>query len=119
LEGIRSPKVTFDRGEQVHSVPDAMAKAMTRYMEGETRPQQARLPLTEEEEDEKQAESDGGTATASTTSTAAQEPETEAGASDVQQIIDEGRNPECPECGSMLVYTEGCVKCNDCGFSEC
>ena len=119
LEGIRSPKVTFDRGEQVHSVPDAMAKAMTRYMEGETRPQQARLPLTEEEEDEKQAESDGGVTTTDASSTATQEPETEAGPSDVQQIIDEGRNPECPECGSMLVYTEGCVKCNDCGFSEC
>jgi len=127
LEGIRSPKVTFDRGEQVHSVPDAMAKAMTRYMKGETRPQQARLPLTEEEAEsgdeedgkEKQAESDGGTATANTTSTDAQEPQTPTGGSDVQQIIDEGRNPECPECGSMLVYTEGCVKCNDCGFSEC
>ena len=106
LEGIRSPKVTFDRGEQVHSVPDGIAKAMTRYMNGETRPQQSRLPLREEDDDEEpRAESDGGTATAS--------------GGDVQQIIDEGRNPECPDCGSMLVYTEGCVKCNDCGFSEC
>jgi ribonucleoside-diphosphate reductase alpha chain len=125
LEGIRSPKVTFDRGEQVHSVPDAMAKAMTRYMRGETRPQQARLPLTEDtesggedEEAEREAESDGGVTTADATSTATEEPRTAAG-SDVQEIIDEGRNPECPECGSMLVYTEGCVKCNDCGFSEC
>ncbi len=116
LEGIRSPKVTFDRGEQVHSVPDAMAKAMTRYMEGETRPQQARLPLTEEEEkEERQAESDGGTATVSADATTPSGSDT----SDVQQIIDQGRNPECPDCGSMLVYTEGCVKCNDCGYSEC
>ncbi|MFW5984427.1 MAG: ribonucleoside-diphosphate reductase, adenosylcobalamin-dependent, partial [Halobacteria archaeon] len=108
LEGIRSPKVTFDRGEQVHSVPDGIAKAMTRYMNGETAPQQSRLPLREEEEDDKpQAESDGGATTAAS------------GGGDVQQIIDEGRNPECPDCGSMLVYTEGCVKCNDCGFSEC
>jgi len=112
LEGIRSPKVTFDRGEQVHSVPDAIAKAMTRYIQGETAPQQARLPVQGEEDDEEDekpvAESDGGaTATAS------------GGAGDVQQIIDEGRNPECPDCGSMLVYTEGCVKCNDCGYSEC
>ena len=107
LEGIRSPKVTFDRGEQVHSVPDGIAKAMTRYMNGETRPQQARLPLREEEDEKPQAESDGGATTAAS------------GGGDVQQIIDEGRNPECPDCGSMLVYTEGCVKCNDCGFSEC
>jgi hypothetical protein len=104
-----------------------MAKAMTRYMKGETRPQQARLPLTEDETDEdddteeaeRTAESDGGVTTADATSSAAHEPGAETSGSDVQQIIDEGRNPECPECGSMLVYTEGCVKCNDCGFSEC
>ncbi|MDY6779328.1 MAG: TSCPD domain-containing protein, partial [Halobacteria archaeon] len=109
LEGIRSPKVTFDRGEQIHSVPDAMAKAMQRYMEGNIDAQQSRLPTSVEEENEtaetKEAESDGGVATQS--------------ASDVERIVNEGMNPECPECDSMLVYTEGCVKCKDCGYSEC
>lgn len=27
--------------------------------------------------------------------------------------------PECPECGSMLEFSEGCVVCKACGFSQC
>lgn len=25
----------------------------------------------------------------------------------------------CPECGEHLVYEEGCLKCNNCGYSKC
>jgi hypothetical protein len=25
----------------------------------------------------------------------------------------------CPDCGSTLFYTEGCVKCQSCGYSKC
>ncbi|MBI5189901.1 MAG: vitamin B12-dependent ribonucleotide reductase [Nitrospirae bacterium] len=27
--------------------------------------------------------------------------------------------PECPECGSMVSFAEGCVVCHSCGFSKC
>ncbi|MBD3185091.1 vitamin B12-dependent ribonucleotide reductase [Candidatus Poribacteria bacterium] len=27
--------------------------------------------------------------------------------------------PECPECGNMLEYSEGCVICKLCGYSKC
>jgi len=27
--------------------------------------------------------------------------------------------PECPECGSMVTFAEGCVVCQSCGFSKC
>jgi ribonucleoside-diphosphate reductase alpha chain len=27
--------------------------------------------------------------------------------------------PECPECGAMLSFAEGCVVCHGCGFSKC
>jgi len=27
--------------------------------------------------------------------------------------------PECPECGSMVEFGEGCVFCRSCGFSKC
>lgn len=32
---------------------------------------------------------------------------------------DLGICPECPECGQMLEFGEGCVLCKNCGFSRC
>lgn len=29
------------------------------------------------------------------------------------------KNGTCPECGSDLVYKEGCIGCSSCGFSKC
>ena len=30
-----------------------------------------------------------------------------------------GHCPECPECGHLLEFGEGCVVCRACGFSKC
>lgn len=32
---------------------------------------------------------------------------------------DIGMCPECPDCGSMLEFSEGCVACSHCGYSKC
>ena len=34
----------------------------------------------------------------------------------IQENID---NSICPECGSKLRFSEGCMKCDNCGFSKC
>ncbi|MDY6776273.1 MAG: LAGLIDADG family homing endonuclease [Halobacteria archaeon] len=110
LEGIRSPKVSWDRGEQIHSVPDAIAKAMQRHRNDEidVSPVQSQLPVEEEKEDEETEE------------TEETEAETDdSGRSDFEQLVQNGMNPECPDCGSQLTYSEGCVKCEECGYSEC
>ncbi|MFA6322109.1 MAG: adenosylcobalamin-dependent ribonucleoside-diphosphate reductase, partial [Candidatus Buchananbacteria bacterium] len=36
-----------------------------------------------------------------------------------RSIADFGTAPECPECGNVLEISEGCLKCQTCGFSKC
>ena len=37
-----------------------------------------------------------------------------------QNQVDKGDVcPECPECGAMVDYVEGCVVCRSCGYSRC
>ncbi|MFC7073289.1 adenosylcobalamin-dependent ribonucleoside-diphosphate reductase [Halovenus rubra] len=123
LQGIRSPKVAWDKGEQINSIPDAFGTALRRYLDDEVDkayPDQATL---EETAGEPQDEQRNDAAVESTG------PETDGGAvgqdaasieSDHQTIIEAGESPECPDCGSLsLYYAEGCKTCESCGWSEC
>ncbi|MCU4924660.1 adenosylcobalamin-dependent ribonucleoside-diphosphate reductase [Halobacteria archaeon AArc-dxtr1] len=117
LCGTRSPKVAWDKGEQIQSIPDAIGTAMRRYLDNEI---DKPYPTQQTLEDAADAdttvefdgpETDGGAAT-----------EAPAGDADdaVQDLIDAGESPECPDCGSLsLYYSEGCKTCNSCGWSEC
>ncbi|AWB26904.1 adenosylcobalamin-dependent ribonucleoside-diphosphate reductase [Halococcoides cellulosivorans] len=102
LQGIRSPKVAWDKGEQIQSIPDAIGTAMQRYLDDDIErayPQQRTLEETADDEED-------------ATQTTAE--------ADQQAIIDNGESPECPDCGSMsLYYSEGCKTCESCGWSEC
>ncbi len=121
LQGIRSPKVAWDKGEQIQSIPDAIGTAMRRYLDGDIErayPQQQTLEETTEEADEADAavgtepETDGGAVSAGGSESSVE--------ADQQSIIDAGESPECPECGSLsLYYSEGCKTCESCGWSEC
>ena len=125
LQGIRSPKVAWDKGEQINSIPDAIGTAMRRYLDGEVDkayPQQQNLTeIADEGSNEPEQvretppETDGGSV-AETGSLASPNDDTDA----AQSLIDSGESPECPECGSMtLYYSEGCKTCESCGWSEC
>ena len=94
LEGIRSPRVAWDNSEQVLSIPDGVAKALERYMDGEAN--QVQSSMTSFSSDTEDGD-----------------------ASDAEKLVESGKNPECPECGGMLSYGEGCVKCEACGYSKC
>jgi len=118
LQGIRSPKVAWDKGEQIQSIPDAVGTAMRRYLDGEVDrayPQQQTLDEADDQpEIEPETESDGGVATVSGPATGT------AAADDTQSLIDAGESPECPDCSSMtLFFSEGCKTCESCGWSEC
>ena len=93
IRGLR-PVVQED-GKVVFSVPDAIAKAMEEYLKGGEQ-----LALLEEVEVKPAA---GG-----------KHPE----------VAPNGHEPKreaelCPSCGGLLLFTNGCYVCSDCGFSEC
>ncbi|ELZ33477.1 ribonucleoside-diphosphate reductase [Halogeometricum pallidum JCM 14848] len=127
LQGIRSPKVAWDKGEQINSIPDAIGTAMRRYLDGEIDkgyPQQQNLTeLSEEAGGVDAPEPDGG-------ATVADGPNVDAGTDvdaaspnaddSVDDLLAAGESPECPDCGNMtLYYSEGCKTCESCGWSEC
>lgn len=92
LEGIRSPKVAWDNGDQVYSVPDGISLAMKRHLETK--------------------ESDGGHTT--------EKRDTGSTTTPSSRNLSDGEIPTCPECSSEnLYYSEGCKTCEDCGWSEC
>jgi len=39
--------------------------------------------------------------------------------SEKREIAEFGFMPGCPECGSPLVMSEGCITCKQCGFNRC
>ncbi|RRJ28017.1 adenosylcobalamin-dependent ribonucleoside-diphosphate reductase [Halocatena pleomorpha] len=102
LQGIRSPKVAWDKGEQINSIPDAIGVAMRRYLDDEiSKPYPQQQQLTEVAE-------------------SATETDDRSADVDTQSLIDAGESPECPDCGSMSLYfSEGCKTCENCGWSEC
>ncbi|QLG61509.1 adenosylcobalamin-dependent ribonucleoside-diphosphate reductase [Halorarum salinum] len=128
LQGTRSPKVAWDKGEQIQSIPDAIGTALRRYLDDEVDkgyPDQQRLDDIDEEAARSDAadsglpEPDGGAEAADSPHEPG--PEAAGGADDaVDELIANGESPECPDCGSMtLYYSEGCKTCESCGWSEC
>ena len=129
LQGIRSPKVAWDKGEQINSIPDAIGTAMRRYLDGEVDkayPQQQNLTeIADDGADDPEPGSDPRAASRETDGGAVAESDGQAvdpasPNDDTQSLIDSGESPECPDCGSMtLYYSEGCKTCESCGWSEC
>ncbi|PSP39943.1 hypothetical protein BRC71_00495 [Halobacteriales archaeon QH_7_65_31] len=122
LRGIRSPKVAWDKGEQVNSIPDAIGTALQRYLDDDIDkpyPKQQRLSETatetdpnRETDDAPPTETDGGASTLD---------ESAASTDDAtDSLLAAGESPECPECGGLsLAMNEGCKTCQSCGWSEC
>lgn len=106
LEGIRSPKVAWDKGEQIQSIPDAFGTALRRYLDDEIDSPYPRQQTLEESADAEEVA--GGVAASAADRDA------------TQDLIDAGESPECPSCGSLSLYfSEGCKTCESCGWSEC
>ena len=78
LKGLRCPSPSWHNGGPTLSCPDAIAKALERFLSGDG-----------------QADPHGG----------------------VKALPD--MCPECPDCGAMVEFVEGCAVCRSCGYSQC
>ncbi|MDD3013717.1 MAG: vitamin B12-dependent ribonucleotide reductase [Candidatus Gastranaerophilales bacterium] len=96
LKGIRCPAPSFGKGGVILSCSDAIGKVLERNLE-----KAFNLPVSDNNGKNINSE------------------EQSANLSGKSSIADIGLCPECPECGQMLEFGEGCVICKNCGFSRC
>ncbi|MEE8469781.1 MAG: vitamin B12-dependent ribonucleotide reductase [Dehalococcoidia bacterium] len=89
LRGIRCPSISWDRGHAILSCPDAIAGVIER-----------RQNNGEAEVETKASPKEGSK-----------------GNTGVQGEI--SMAGQCPECGSLLIFQEGCLLCPGCGYTKC
>jgi ribonucleoside-diphosphate reductase alpha chain len=99
VKGIRCPSPAWGEGGSILSCPDAIGRALERYVKENMSPQwkhqkprSAVLPIS--------------------------------GYASSDSAKSSGKNhlglcPECPDCGGLLEFGEGCAFCRGCGFSKC
>jgi ribonucleoside-diphosphate reductase alpha chain len=98
LKSIKSTSpVRQENGDVVFSVPDAIAKALERYIQGGKQ-----LELLNR---------NNGVLTFI--------PSLSTPSKTNGNVQDEIEADLCPECGGVLVYLEGCFMCRDCGYTKC
>ncbi len=90
LKGIRCPNPLLTRGGTILSCPDAIGKALEEHIEGKEKFEIPRLEHFEK-----------------------------GMVKPVLRTEKEAPVGVCPECGSPLVYEEGCKICKNCGYSTC
>ncbi len=96
LVGIRGGEPVWQEGEKILSVPDAIGKALSKYMELKSGKAESQKPLVSLSLEKSQEGHEG--------------------------LEDDSwgyGNPTCPECGSPLIVSEGCMTCPVCGWSKC
>lgn len=110
IKGIRGPMPSWSEGGMILSLPDAVAQILERHISRE----QPKLGL------------EYHSPTKITKENIAKEqlaPEAAVNGNNKlnikRSIADYGNAPECPECGNVLEFNEGCLKCRSCGYSKC
>jgi ribonucleoside-diphosphate reductase alpha chain len=92
LRGIRCPSIAWESGKSVLSCADAIGSVLEKHINGETEPENA-----------EKKEITQGKATTKTEDFGL-----------VRNIAG-----QCPECGGLLAYQEGCFVCPNCGYTKC
>ncbi len=105
IKGVRCPSPLWVKGGMILSCPDAIAKTIEQY-------------IGNGNGHGHDAVEDEFTDVDVVVAAAAQKA---APAVSVMEELDNRTDmcPECPECGSMVDFSEGCIICKSCGYSKC
>ncbi len=103
LKGVRCPAPAREKGGGIIlSCADAIAKAIERYLE------------------EKKGIQNTGSKPAFTLTIATSGSSTKHNIKETPYVLEgDMLYPTCPECGSVMMPSEGCYTCQSCGFSKC
>ncbi len=121
LKGIRGPDVSFSDGGVVYSLPDAIAKVLEKHIKRADKQMSLDLPQVQAGAI---AEEPQGMTEEKVLQTISEERIKANGHLTYKQthkvsIANLGNAPVCPSCANMLVFAEGCQKCEMCGYSKC
>jgi ribonucleoside-diphosphate reductase alpha chain len=128
LKGIRGPDVSFSDGGVVYSLPDAIAKILEKHIKRGDKQMALDLPVKTEAPAVPKAP-----VVKLETDVILEEKVLETISEDKIKsnghltykktqkisIANLGNSPVCPMCANMLVFAEGCQKCEGCGYSKC
>ncbi|HOO97523.1 MAG TPA: vitamin B12-dependent ribonucleotide reductase [Caldisericia bacterium] len=106
IRGLRCPAPSWGEKGTVLSCPDAIAQAL----EGHLR----RISISSKPKTTDDEAGHDGLVVATDSN-----PSHESASSSDENVNIFGHNPQCPDCGSMLEFAEGCVICRACGYSKC
>lgn len=109
LKGIRGPMPTISDKGTILSLPDAVGKILEEHVR--------------QTEHKSLDPIDGEISTISVSTIPADKIAVEVGlvsaTAETRALADYGVMPGCPDCGSPLQISEGCMTCKSCGFSRC
>lgn len=137
LKGIRGPSPAWGEKGMVLSIPDAIAQILEDHIKREQQPlglfdapkDEDNAPKTPESTevmnqiDEPKNVAEDKIQPADVLSPKEEVPKQEAvpvvNTPSKRSLADIGLAPQCPDCGGMLEFGEGCVMCRGCGYSRC
>lgn len=117
LRGIRCHSTLRQNGLKVLSCPDAIGRALERYMNSKVERQDIKTieELTMEIEEKGNCIGNCSLCASPCHAAAVEEDKTEY----VASLNSYSNIKNCPECGSTIQHEGGCVICRNCGYSKC
>lgn len=118
LKGIRGPDVSFSDQGMVFSLPDAVAKVLEKHIKRANKQMSLDLPEVPTKVD-KAMELEAQVAETVVEKTIKTNGHLTYQKTQKVSIANLGNAPVCPSCTNMMVFAEGCMKCEHCGYSKC